>query len=48
MGGILIFITGFLIGFAYMYYSAKDDIRKAKNLEHLKIKYSVEDKNNEL
>lgn len=38
---ILVFIISFILGFAVEYYGAKDDIKNAKNLEELKIKYSV-------
>lgn len=42
MGTIIaVFIISFILGFAVMYYGIKDDIKKAKDLEELKIKYSV-------
>ena len=42
MGTIIaVFIISFLIGFAVSYYGIKDDIKNAKNLEELKIKYNV-------
>ena len=40
---IALFIISFLLGFGFSYYSIKDDIKKAKNLEELKIKYNVRD-----
>lgn len=41
---ILILIIGFIFGFAVSYYGIKDDIKAAKNLDELKIKYNVRDK----
>ncbi|MFR7634327.1 MAG: hypothetical protein ACLU07_01455 [Lachnospirales bacterium] len=42
MGTIIaVFIISFLIGFGVSYYGIKDDIKNAKNLEELKIKYNV-------
>lgn len=43
MGIITTFIISFLLGFGYMYYAAKDDIKNAKNLKELKIRYCVEE-----
>lgn len=44
MGTILfVFVVSFLIGFAVSYYGIKDDIKAAKNLDELKIKYNVRD-----
>lgn len=44
MGTIIaVFIISFLIGFGVSYYSIKDDLKVAKNLEELKIKYNVRD-----
>ena len=40
---ILVFIISFLIGFGFSYYNIKDDIKNAKNMEELKIKYNVRD-----
>lgn len=40
---ILVFIISFILGFAVEYYGVKDDIKNAKNLEELKIKYNVRD-----
>lgn len=40
---ILTFLISFIIGFAVSYYGIKDDIKAAKDLEELKIKYSVRD-----
>ena len=44
---IVVFLISFLFGFAVSYYGIKDDIRKAKDLNELKIKYSVKDDENE-
>ena len=44
---IVVFLISFLFGFAVSYYAIKDDIRKAKDLNELKIKYSVKDDENE-
>ena len=41
---ILVFIISFFIGFGVSYYGIKDDIKAAKNLEELKIKYDVRGK----
>lgn len=38
---ILVFIISFIFGFAVSYYGIKDDIKAAKNLDELKIKYNV-------
>lgn len=40
---ILVFIISFIFGFAVSYYGIKDDIKAAKNLDELKIKYNVRD-----
>lgn len=40
---ILVFIISFLMGFGVSYSGIKDDIKNAKNLEELKIKYNVRD-----
>ena len=42
---ILVFIISFLFGFGVSYYGIKDDIKQAKNLEELKIKYNLRDEN---
>ncbi len=39
---ILTFIISFIIGYAVRYYGAREDIKEAKSLEYLKIKYNVE------
>ncbi len=44
MGTVIsVFIISFLIGFGVSYYGIKDDIKKAKNLDELRIKYNVRD-----
>lgn len=38
---ILFFIIGFIFGAAVEYYGIRDDIKKAQNMDELKIKYGV-------
>ncbi len=38
---ILVFLISFLLGFGFEYYAVKDDIKKVKDLEELKIRYNV-------
>ncbi len=48
MGTIIaVFLISFILGFGVEYYGFKDDIKKAKDLEELKIKYDVKDDESE-
>ena len=42
---ILVFIISFLFGFGVCYYNVKSELKEAKNLEEMKIKYNVRDAN---
>lgn len=40
---LLVALISFLVGFSFDFYATKKDIKEAKSLEELKIKYNVEE-----